>query len=269
MAQRHRHDPDDAFFDRGGMDQPVAGLEHDEDHRCGDERRLAEAGQRLGLAVPEAMLAVGRGQRVADGEERDQRGHGVDARIGERGQHGHRIGHQPRHHLHGDQRQRDRDRGVGGGAHQSGAAVRGEGRRLAPGTAWDCWAHRCRRLGVEPLAGPALARPRVEDALVQARGLVAPELDAFCEDAEARPLLGDAARRRARTWRWSWRPPFRARSGPRWGVTVGMPRRRSGRRAGGWRNRRRPQHRRPAQPRRRPAPGGRDSSNAGTTTPAD
>ena len=43
-------------------------LDHQEQRRGGDEGALRQARQRLGLAMAEAMLGIGRGQRLADGD---------------------------------------------------------------------------------------------------------------------------------------------------------------------------------------------------------
>ena len=42
------------------MQQAVDGVEHQEHRRPGDERRLPEPGERLGLAMTESVLVVGR-----------------------------------------------------------------------------------------------------------------------------------------------------------------------------------------------------------------
>ncbi len=51
-----------------GMQQPFARLEEQERRRAADERGLTETGERLRLAVAEAMLVIGRHRRLADGD---------------------------------------------------------------------------------------------------------------------------------------------------------------------------------------------------------
>ena len=86
---------------------------------------------------------------------------------------------------------------------------------------------------------------------MQPEGAVLPELDLDRREPEARPVrrpgdLADGIFRRRRR-----RPPSPARSAIPAGATAGSPRRRSGCRAGAWRNRRRP---RPAVTSRHRAP---------------
>ena len=99
--------------------------------------------------------------------------------------------------------------------------------------------------GVQPRPAPALAAARERDAVVQAERAVLPELDRDGRDAEAGPVgrARDVAEARYRAR--GARPPSPARSGSRAGAIAGSPRRRSGCRAGGSRNRRPPRRRSP------------------------
>ena len=87
--------PTSSALDRPGMQEAVAHREQQPAARGGDEAGLRQPGQRLGLAVAEAVVGVGRRQRLADGDEGDQRGHEVERRIDQRRQHADRIGEQP------------------------------------------------------------------------------------------------------------------------------------------------------------------------------
>src|SRR5439155_1105752 len=57
------------------------------DRGPGQEHRLGEGGEVLGLAVAVGMLPVGRALRDADREEREDRGDGIDAGVRRLGQH--------------------------------------------------------------------------------------------------------------------------------------------------------------------------------------
>ena len=63
------------------MHQAVDHRQQQRAARGGDEARLRHARQRLGLAVAEAVIRVGRDQGLADGEEGDQRAHQVERRC--------------------------------------------------------------------------------------------------------------------------------------------------------------------------------------------
>ena len=86
-----------------GIDQALAHRQQQRAARSGDEAGLHQARQRLGLAMAEAVVGVGRDQRLADGEERHQRAHEVERGVDQRRQHAHRIGDPPRRQLGGDQ----------------------------------------------------------------------------------------------------------------------------------------------------------------------
>ena len=57
------------LFDRFGEDQPLGRLEDERESRAGEEGGLSEAGNRLALAMTEAVFAVGRALGVAHAEE--------------------------------------------------------------------------------------------------------------------------------------------------------------------------------------------------------
>ena len=67
--QHHQPAPPAAVIDRLRDEQPLHRLDHQEQRRGGDEGALRQARQRLGLAMAEAMLLVGGGQRLVDGEQ--------------------------------------------------------------------------------------------------------------------------------------------------------------------------------------------------------
>ncbi len=56
------------------MQQAIDRLDRQEDRGAGDEGELRHAGQGLGLAVAEAVLAVGRLQGAVDGQQIERRG---------------------------------------------------------------------------------------------------------------------------------------------------------------------------------------------------
>jgi hypothetical protein len=93
QKDRGDHHPDAQAFGsrRLGMQQALDGLLADQRRRGEHQARLGQAGEGLGLAVAEAVLGVGRGGGVAHGEEGHQRGDQVQAAVGQRGQHGHRM----------------------------------------------------------------------------------------------------------------------------------------------------------------------------------
>jgi len=90
----HDRDPERSVVHRLHVDKPVPGLEDEEDRGARDEGRLAQPGERLRLAMTEAVLAVGRHERVANGHEIDDGGSDIEQRIDEGGEERHRIGHQ-------------------------------------------------------------------------------------------------------------------------------------------------------------------------------
>jgi len=93
------------------------GFDHQKQRGARDERALRETCQWLGLAVTEAMLAIGRRQGVPHGQEVDSRTDEVETGIGERGHHRDR----PRDHegngLQKNEKARDADGGPRRAAH--------------------------------------------------------------------------------------------------------------------------------------------------------
>ena len=73
--------------------------------RDGDQHDLDQRGQRLGLAVAEAMVVVGGQRRDAHPEERDQAGDEVERGVGEAAEHRHRAGRPRRPALEPEQEQ--------------------------------------------------------------------------------------------------------------------------------------------------------------------
>ena len=114
------HDHADMLaFDGPRIQEAVDDGHADADRRSGDEAGLRHAGQRLGLAVAEAMLGVGRRERLANGEESDERRHEVERGVDQGRQHAHRAGEQPRRRLGRDQGHGYRHGGKTGQPHQA------------------------------------------------------------------------------------------------------------------------------------------------------
>jgi len=91
--QQRRHDreghdaqADGGMGDRMGRDQSVGRLDQQKHRRTGYERRLAERRQRFRLAVAEAVLAIGRCQRMTDGQQVDHRCRRIEQRVEQRRQ---------------------------------------------------------------------------------------------------------------------------------------------------------------------------------------
>ena len=99
-------------------------LDDEKDRRSGDKGSLHHGSQRLGLAVPEAMLAVGGHQGVAHRDQVHQRGRCIEQRVDKSREDADRIGQEEGHQLHHDEQQGRRDRGGCGQPQQP--------RRLAP-----------------------------------------------------------------------------------------------------------------------------------------
>ena len=119
--QRHRHrdrkhhdrDACRRVMHRGRRDHPAHRLGQQQQRAADDERRLAEHGERLGLAVAKAMLAIGRGHRMAHREQIDDRGDEVEQRVDQARQQRHRAGIEPGREFDRDQHHGDGDRGIG------------------------------------------------------------------------------------------------------------------------------------------------------------
>ena len=97
-------DADQSVLQRLRRNQSLDGFGHQQERRAADEGALHKPGQRLRLAVAETMLAVGRRQRVAHGEQIDEGHDDVERRIHQRGHHGdgtrQQIGDGLDHHQH-------------------------------------------------------------------------------------------------------------------------------------------------------------------------
>jgi hypothetical protein len=94
MANNNTPMPTRASFNRLRMQQPVHRVQDQEYRRTGDERRLHQSRQRLGLAVAEAVLAVGRLQGVMHRQQVDDGCRHVHHRIHQRSQYADRSGQQ-------------------------------------------------------------------------------------------------------------------------------------------------------------------------------
>ena len=107
----HHRDADRFVAHGAGIEQAPDRLDQQQHARAADEGGLAEAGQRLRLAVAEAVFAVGRLDGVAHREQRHDGGRGVEEGIDQGGEDGDRVRHQPGGQLGGDQHRRDDDGG--------------------------------------------------------------------------------------------------------------------------------------------------------------
>ena len=92
-ADRHHGQGERRVGNRLGMDQPLDALNHQEHRRAGDEGGQRHLRQRLGLAVAEAMLAVGGLEGGPDRDEIQGRGEASIA-LSADAEHRHRIGQQ-------------------------------------------------------------------------------------------------------------------------------------------------------------------------------
>jgi hypothetical protein len=101
--------------------RPIAGsIHHQYERRSEDEGHLHEAGQRLGLAVAEAVLRIRRHERLPDRDQVDDRGGGIERGVEQARQHADRAGLEERAELEHDQEQRRPDRREAGEPHQAG-----------------------------------------------------------------------------------------------------------------------------------------------------
>ncbi len=131
-GEPHHDQADQRVLDRVRRHQPADGFDHQEGGRAGDEGALPQAGQRLRLAVTEAVFPVGRRERVADGEEIDGRGRDVERGIGERRHHRDGIGDDVGDGLQQHQNRGHADRG-GRHPHHHPAVGAAEGGRVGHG----------------------------------------------------------------------------------------------------------------------------------------
>ena len=94
----------------GAAEQAVDGLGADRERDEQEEGALGERGEVLGLAVAVVVVAVGRAQRDADREQRQQRGDEVGRRVGGLGEEGDRAGDEAGAELERDEEARRRRR---------------------------------------------------------------------------------------------------------------------------------------------------------------
>ena len=120
--EEHHDQGRDGVLDRFGLGDTARRLDHQEQGRRGNEGALGQARQRLGLAVAEAVLGIGGGQCLANGEQVQAGGEKIECRIGKAGQHRHRMGGEIGHRLDRHQQDSDRNRGDGGAPHQKAGA---------------------------------------------------------------------------------------------------------------------------------------------------
>ena len=119
------HEPDrregppgrvDLGLDRAGQARDGQSADHDADED--QERGLGERRQVLGLPMPPRMSGVGRPHGDRDGEEREQRGREIRARVRSLRQQPEAPAREPRRQLDRDQQARGPDR------HERGAPLR-------------------------------------------------------------------------------------------------------------------------------------------------
>ena len=115
-------------------EQAVDGLVADRERDEQEEGALGERREVLRLAVAVVVLAVGRAQRDADREQRQQRGHEVGRRVGGLGEEGDRAGGETRAELERDEEAGGDDAEQRGPSARAGAGEVG-GRRHAGGGA--------------------------------------------------------------------------------------------------------------------------------------
>ena len=120
--ERDHHHRDAGLHRRHRRARPEAidDLHRQHHRRAEDEGDLHQAGQRLRLAMAEAMLGIRRHQGLADGDEIDDRGRGIERGIEQARQHADRAGLQEGAELERDQEQRRADRREAGEPHQPG-----------------------------------------------------------------------------------------------------------------------------------------------------
>ncbi|MNH04698.1 hypothetical protein D3C79_640020 [compost metagenome] len=93
----------------GGIAQGLRGVQafnrlHPDQYRTDpDEQRLRHTGQGLGLAMAETVVVVGRAQGVVHGEQVEERGNGIQCRVGQPGQQADRAAQPPGQRLAQDQ----------------------------------------------------------------------------------------------------------------------------------------------------------------------
>ena len=101
---------------RLGVFQPFDGLKGDQYCTHPDKQCLSHAGQRLGLAVTVAVIFIGGAQGVMHGQQIEKRGHAIEQRVGQPGEHADRATEPPGDGLGHDQQTRHRHRRTGGEA---------------------------------------------------------------------------------------------------------------------------------------------------------
>ncbi len=98
-AQRADGDADALVVDRHRVHQVRYRLQHDDEHRCGDESGLREAGDILDGSVAEAVVVIGGFHGVAHGDHVQHGAQQVEAGIDQRGEHRQRTGLPPGQQL--------------------------------------------------------------------------------------------------------------------------------------------------------------------------
>jgi len=99
QRQQHHADADGCVTQRLRGLQALIGLYPDQYRTDPDEQRLGHARQRLCLTVAKAMVVIGRAQGVVHGKQVEERGDGVQRRVGQPGQQADRAAQPPGHSL--------------------------------------------------------------------------------------------------------------------------------------------------------------------------
>ena len=122
--QAHRHhqrehnhgNADPRRVDRLGVFQSVKRLKGNQHRTHANKQRLRHARQRFRLAVPIAVIVIGRTQRVMHRQQVEERGHAIEQRVCQPGEHADRTTEPPGDGFGDDQNTGHRHRGAGGQA---------------------------------------------------------------------------------------------------------------------------------------------------------
>ena len=132
-GKHHHGDANTVVLQGHWVDKPPGRFQQQETGRARDKRRLAQARQRLRLAVAKAVLPVRGRQGVAHGQQVDQGGQRIQGGIDQGRQQAEGVGHTPGDELGQDEHQRHRYRGIGRLPHQAGRLRRHRGRCVGIG----------------------------------------------------------------------------------------------------------------------------------------
>ena len=118
QRQDNHADTQPRCADRLRMLEPFIGLERNQYRTAGDKQGLRHTRQRLCLAMPITMIVIGGAQGVMHRQQVQQRGHAVEQRVGQPGEHAHRAAEPPGDGLGHNQHTGHAHRGAGGQAQE-------------------------------------------------------------------------------------------------------------------------------------------------------